>query len=203
MQSVGYWEAWSLWWSGQKLDNYTMWWIPLLWWARIGKLMQFAGGVAVVLDLAGPNRLRRFASKMPTVEKRSTSAMKLSRRTFDVFFETVMPNRWSGCLLAIVGGLLLNLSGLAGFKVASLLPYFEPQILFIFTAILVGFVVFFSVYLSAIHLVKFLVYPLSFIVRNIAVFLELTLRGNNPGHPLRWIAFALFVYGFHLDLLGS
>jgi hypothetical protein len=27
-------------------------------------------------------------------------------------------------------------------------------------------------------------------------------RGN-PGHPIRWFAFALFVIGFHFDLLAS
>lgn len=48
---VGYWEAWACWWSGVPLEDAVLWNLPMLWWARIGKLLQFAGGIVVVLDL--------------------------------------------------------------------------------------------------------------------------------------------------------
>ncbi|MFI0470303.1 hypothetical protein ACH347_40090 [Saccharopolyspora sp. 5N102] len=49
------------------------------------------------------------------------------------------------------------------------------------------------------------VLPVS-IVWSVMVLVYLLIRslsGENPGHPLRWLAFILIVIGFHLDLLGS
>ena len=57
MQSLSYWEAWSMWWSSHKLDSFSMWGLPILWWGRIGKLMQYGGGLIIILDLIGPKRL--------------------------------------------------------------------------------------------------------------------------------------------------
>ena len=36
---------------GVPLEDAVLWNLPMLWWARIGKLLQFAGGIVVVLDL--------------------------------------------------------------------------------------------------------------------------------------------------------
>lgn len=64
MQAVNYWQAWSLWWSGAKLEDFAMWGIPMLWWARIGKLLQFAGGAVVIIDLIGPARFATLGRRI-------------------------------------------------------------------------------------------------------------------------------------------
>ncbi|MEV7042232.1 hypothetical protein [Amycolatopsis sp. NPDC051061] len=64
MQVVGYWEAWSLWWSGQKVDGMEMWGLPMHAWARMGKLAQYAGGLVAVLDLIGHERLNKTSTSI-------------------------------------------------------------------------------------------------------------------------------------------
>ncbi|WP_243789891.1 hypothetical protein [Saccharopolyspora gloriosae] len=76
MVEVGYWEAWSLWWSGVKLEDFAMWGLPFLWWARIGKLLQFAGGAVVVLDLVGTDRLLRWSHTVQRFSKTVIAATK-------------------------------------------------------------------------------------------------------------------------------
>ncbi|MEU0515594.1 hypothetical protein [Amycolatopsis sp. NPDC006125] len=77
MQTIGYWDAWWAWWHGRSLAGYEMWGLPTLWWGRIGKLLQFAGGLIAVLDLIGPARLARlqrallpFARQVREIETR-------------------------------------------------------------------------------------------------------------------------------------
>jgi hypothetical protein len=57
--TIGYLEAWRLWFSGQQLpSDAVLWFMTLRWWARAGKIATFLGGATVLLDLAGPDRLR-------------------------------------------------------------------------------------------------------------------------------------------------
>lgn len=78
MQSVGYWEAWSLWWSGTKLEDFAMWGLPMLWWARIGKCLQFAGTAIVILDLVGPERLRALRNKGDKYAEKARRYVRIS-----------------------------------------------------------------------------------------------------------------------------
>lgn len=54
----GFAEVWTTWWSGRQTTAVTLCGIPMLWWGRAGKLLQFVAGLAVVLDLVEPERLR-------------------------------------------------------------------------------------------------------------------------------------------------
>jgi hypothetical protein len=59
--TIGYLEAWRLWFSGQQPpSDAVLWFMSLRWWARAGKLAAFVGGATVILDLIGPERLRQF-----------------------------------------------------------------------------------------------------------------------------------------------
>lgn len=64
MEAVDYFDAWARWFDGNEVKNLTMGGIQILWWARIGKLMQFAAGLVIVLDLIGPERLAAAARKL-------------------------------------------------------------------------------------------------------------------------------------------
>lgn len=61
------WDLWVRWWSGEKVDGAHLWGLPVLAWARIGKGLQFAAGLTVVLDLVGPDRLRAFGQRLLVV----------------------------------------------------------------------------------------------------------------------------------------
>lgn len=48
------WDAWWHWWRGAEVKECSFWLDQtILFWARLGKLLQFAGGLVVVLDLLG------------------------------------------------------------------------------------------------------------------------------------------------------
>ena len=59
--TISYLDAWSLWFSGSQVPtNLRMGPLTILWWGRIGKLAAFIGAGTVILDLIGPERLRRI-----------------------------------------------------------------------------------------------------------------------------------------------
>ncbi|SED59742.1 hypothetical protein SAMN04489727_8519 [Amycolatopsis tolypomycina] len=62
-----WWDLWMRWWAGEKVDGAQLWGLPMLVWGRIGKGLQFAGGLTVVLDLVGPERLRAFGKRLYVV----------------------------------------------------------------------------------------------------------------------------------------
>jgi uncharacterized protein YjeT (DUF2065 family) len=65
MQTVGYWEAWfTWWWQGKSLQGAQMWGLPMLTWGRIGKIVQFVGGLATVIDIVGPERIAEWGKRL-------------------------------------------------------------------------------------------------------------------------------------------
>jgi hypothetical protein len=67
---LGLWDAVSMWLSGQKLEDFSMWGLPMLWWARTGKLLQFTGGMVVIVDLLGPEWFWKQARRLrPAAER--------------------------------------------------------------------------------------------------------------------------------------
>lgn len=53
----------SSWATGKQTSAIALWGLPMLWWGRIGKIMQFFAGCIVVLDLVGPDRLRAAGTR--------------------------------------------------------------------------------------------------------------------------------------------
>lgn len=82
----GFGAVWSAWWSGRQTTTVPLCGLPMLWWGRVGKLLQFVAGLAVVLDLVEPERLRavgtragdRLAALRVEVDKRKV-AIRLVR----------------------------------------------------------------------------------------------------------------------------
>lgn len=72
--SIG--EAWTLWFSNQLSSDVTIWGVSLLWWGRLGKILQFVGGVTVVAEIIGPERIRAFGQSLHT---------RITRRTVGTF----------------------------------------------------------------------------------------------------------------------
>ncbi|SDM55974.1 hypothetical protein [Allokutzneria albata] len=64
MNSIGYFEAWERWFNGDTaLRDARLWRLHVLWWGRVGKLAAFFAGMALILDIIGPERLRQFSTR--------------------------------------------------------------------------------------------------------------------------------------------
>lgn len=57
-------QLWGQWLNGAVDQNDLLWGTSVLWWGRIGKLMQFAAAWAIVIEIIGPVRLRRWGSSL-------------------------------------------------------------------------------------------------------------------------------------------
>lgn len=86
MRSVGFAEAWSLWLAGQSVADFELWGRPMLWWGRAGKLVQFAGGLTVVLDLVGADRLRKWGQGMAKGPFRRLASRSADSVVMEVLF---------------------------------------------------------------------------------------------------------------------
>jgi len=56
-------SAWHEWAMGQPV-HLQLFGLNLLWWARVGKLLEFSGIVTIIADLVGPPRIRRFGASL-------------------------------------------------------------------------------------------------------------------------------------------
>lgn len=64
MNKVSLMEAWKLWLSGNQVHDSLLWGVNILWWGRIGKLVQFAAALTIIAEIIGPERLRSFGNSM-------------------------------------------------------------------------------------------------------------------------------------------
>ena len=191
MQSVSYWEAWSLWWSGHKVDGFQMWGLPLLWWGRIGKLLQFAGGLVVVLDLIGSMRLRCLRESIDTARRQVSKAAR--SKSSDEPERTKRLAYRLGAVSAVFAVTILviivNLIGTAQLDILLDKPQAPLD-----SILKIAFVLLLPVMLG---------YMLVRLVSPLLGALVWVFNSERPGHPMRWTAFALVVAGFHFDLLAS
>ncbi|MDL1900497.1 hypothetical protein FBR02_06975 [Anaerolineae bacterium CFX9] len=58
--------AWSLWSQGLLGSDYLLWGVAIFWWARIGRIISAVSALTIVLEIIGPERLRRFGSRLRT-----------------------------------------------------------------------------------------------------------------------------------------
>lgn len=176
MVEVDYCEAWTLWGAGAKLEDFSMWGLPFLWWARIGKILQFAGGVAAVLDLIGPERMLRIADNLERTAKGYRSwAQRLKGKNKSALVEFL-----------VVYAIMLPLALLFYYEVAS-----RSSLLLLLAIPLVGFV---SVGLLI---------AIPYVTRQSLRILSKLLTVGRHANTTRWLAFFAVAIGFHFDLLGS
>jgi len=75
-------KLWSLWWWGQLPADSMLWGMNLVYWARIGKLAQFIGGVTIIADIIGPERIRAFGQSLysPALGQRMVMQLRQARQ---------------------------------------------------------------------------------------------------------------------------
>ncbi|WP_328448391.1 hypothetical protein [Amycolatopsis sp. NBC_00438] len=87
MQTVSFWQAWGLWFDGQSVAGFRLWGLPVLWWGRFGKLGQFTGGLAAIIDIVGVARITGWGERLrarPIAAQRQTLA-ETRRRSRAIF----------------------------------------------------------------------------------------------------------------------
>jgi hypothetical protein len=57
----GTWHAW--WYATEPIATHVLWGLPVFIWARIGKLLEFAGALFMVIDWIGRQRLAQGAKE--------------------------------------------------------------------------------------------------------------------------------------------
>jgi hypothetical protein len=173
VQSVGLFEAWSLWWQGKSVQGMSLWGMPMLVVGRVGKIMAFAGSVVAVIDIIGPTRIREWGART-----KRANPQKLTERIQE------NPHYGALTLAFAVAGSVIALSAFFGAGLGLL----ADAILAILAT--VGLVVtIFSFLLLIAH-------PL---VRGLGRVLE----SERWERVVRWFGFTLIIVGFSFDLLAS
>lgn len=211
-------ELWGRWIVGEQLADTRLWGWPLLGWGRAGKVLQFLAGLTVVLDLIGPEPLRAFGARLREqswgqfADKAEKFVMAITTLFLLSYYLLLFLFIFTDPFMTKIGMSISSLFGTFGFVVALLsllgvgflldrgrrrgpshkeqgdiLGYAAKVHFFIVAAVPVGL----WVVVSRVLLVPF--------VNGLARVFDRA----QPGHPLRWGAFVLFVIGFQFDLLAS
>ncbi len=64
MNNISYFEAWKHWFDGETIGQMKLWGVSIFWWGRIGKLLQFLGGITIIAEIIGVTRLRKFGESL-------------------------------------------------------------------------------------------------------------------------------------------
>jgi hypothetical protein len=186
-----------------------LWGMPILWWGRIGKLAEFTAGLVVVLDLIGPDRLRAFGLRsqeratilllplLRTAVRSVASAWRGSGRDWGDGRKTLAEAMAWLASVVLAGWLIWFFAPYAGWY--RILYWIWGAYAVPLALILVLFLV-----VSPISLALFVVvYVPMLLLTLLSLVTGRLLDREQPGHPARWIAFLLFIVGFHFDLLAS
>ncbi|MER7079564.1 hypothetical protein [Saccharopolyspora kobensis] len=208
------------WWSGEEIKKCILLGWKIVFWARIGKWLQFAAGLVVVLDLLGPDRLKNLAlrfrgagwknirdawSSDEEMVREESSEDRPSGKSFGRRDLVVVVS------VLFVGAIMEMMAILSIPGVVEGIHSHVPSPLGLSAVVMIGLVV--LTYVNGLALLLFgilatgsliiVVLVLFFVVTGIAEIQYRALRGDPPGHPLRWVSLVLFLFGFSLDMLGS
>jgi hypothetical protein len=214
---------WLEWWAGRQVDQSDLWGWKVLYWARAGKVLQFLAGLTIVLDIVGPTRLRTagqrlaptrakfyyylalLASKHVWIALTVALAVSVTAMLAIVHFveednpvKELIPAWAKG---AITAWIIISFLAALIFRLGDK----RKQLPSAGASIAVGLslapaIVFFVVLITLILLPLLTVlYLLVLAMRMMASLLD----RDSPGHAFRSIAAALFIVGFHFDLLAS
>jgi hypothetical protein len=72
--------AWALWSEGHLPEHVLLWGQPIYFWERVGKILEFIGALVVIIDLLGPERIRRLGEKLKIYSDNPVVAIQASWR---------------------------------------------------------------------------------------------------------------------------
>jgi hypothetical protein len=193
-----------------------MWGHRLLWWGRIGKIMEFAAGLSIVVDILGPQRLTAIGDSLHDWFSFDAARARVAKRVNQ--FPRALPH-WVGRvaeialgLIGVVGFILLIHACVAtmakGDPDGSILTSFASTLPFVAISILL--------FLAGFRMVVFLFMISIDLVLPLTVFAIGTIVDGAVIEPLAWVlrlrdadrwikiaAAVLLVLGFQFDLLAS
>ena len=79
MNSVSLFEAWAVWARGEETKNLLLWSMQIIWWGRIGKVIQFFAAFVLLFEVAGPEILK-FGESLHEREKTKLAKFFLSEK---------------------------------------------------------------------------------------------------------------------------
>ncbi|MGW5744538.1 hypothetical protein [Amycolatopsis sp. NPDC003861] len=201
MQTVNFFQAWSMWRHGIPVGGLNLWTIPILWWGRFGKMAQAAGGLTVILDIIGPERFDKWAKRFTPQSARST--LKYTRSAVNNFLrdgDKVRFFRLAATSLVLLGPTAL-LCWPTIKKVFTFIGQHVNPDAFI-TALTVGGggTLIIAAYLAFVSLIANL---LTFTLTILRITVVRILSLAKSGHQIRIGSSLLILIGFSFDLLAS
>ncbi|MGC7099414.1 hypothetical protein ACPZ19_32470 [Amycolatopsis lurida] len=186
MTAVDLVEAWRQWNAeNPALKDMSLWGTRILWWGRIGKIAMFASGLVLLVDIIGPERMRRVAGRP------RASARRLLAQFFrpDASEEDLTEGRsgygrFAGFVIAlsVVTVLLLAVSVIQD-PVLRENPGLQVLLIVLF--------------LPAVYFTGVLVFVAGPLV------VEWLFEHERLVQVIRIVSLVLFLGGFHFDLLAS
>jgi hypothetical protein len=180
-------QALTLWFRGDVPMHFTVLGHSVVFWDRLGQVMEFIGALAVVVDLLGADRLSAIASDLRawTQDPETRPSSLLARPRIALV---------GIAAISLVAGLALMTGSQ---KIDSVLP---------FTSIPVPVVVAFAVTILGLSIPTYLLLALYFVLFGIVVppIADCTARILQREHADKWlklISLPLLTLGFFLDLL--
>jgi hypothetical protein len=73
-KDVSFFEALSVWSTGRSTDTLVLFGLSMVWWGRIGKILQVIGGVLVVSEIIGEERIKEYGESLH--RKTSSSVLR-------------------------------------------------------------------------------------------------------------------------------
>ncbi|MGI5285154.1 hypothetical protein ACQEVF_17720 [Nonomuraea polychroma] len=167
-------DAWRMWLDGQQIARETWNGWPILYWGRAGKIAAFAGGLTIILDLLGPEKIAQIGLHI--------------RRTLYRKPDEPRDNTVSGWIL--ITAVFTAASALHFLVVVPLMNEFtDLDTLFHWYFLILAFVAEVFAVGTAITLAGLL--------------FSWVLTAGTPGFVVRLLATVSLVVGFHFDLLAS
>lgn len=225
MQDLGLWQAVWMWCSGQKLEEFSMYGLPMLWWARTGKYLQFIGGLVAVLDLIGPDRMVDTAAKFGAARQTASVETKREIQTLRELINCLQKKPSARALsnaiellgkeqyirktkrIWIVSPLVVALCVLIALPCALLLEVTVRHLGWPKDTPIIVVVSSISDAVSVIGLVGlvglFSAFGLWLLVGPACGAVAWLLKIGRVAHIAKWVAVCFVAIGFHLDLLGS
>jgi hypothetical protein len=181
-------KALALWFEGEIPRHFTMWGYPLVFWDRLGQVMEFVGAFAVVVDLMGAERLSEIATELRDWTR--DPAMKPTR----------MLARPRVALIGI--GLISVIAGTVTLTGSQKINPVVP-----FTDVPLPWAVAFLVTIVGLAVAAYIVLALYFVLFGIVVppianYLARLLQTQHADKWLKLISLPLLTLGFFLDLLS-
>ncbi|MEV8607307.1 hypothetical protein AB0383_05000 [Amycolatopsis sp. NPDC051373] len=201
-------HAWREWFAGHDTAQLRVFGIAVLWWGRIGKTLEFVGGLTVVIDLLGRQRMETFHASLRRRRRRLGRWIPRWVRTVlrrpapePPPVEQPRPDAHEKGLrvawflgTAVLALLLFTVERFGQAPTDDLMPL---PILVMFVALIAptigGFVLGGGGYVLGLLLVE------AFVVTTLG---QLKTREGLESR-LKWIGLVIFVFGFSLDLLSS